>query len=131
METISTRIMQVVEANGGNKSEFARKLNVTPAYISKLCKNADSVPSDRTISDICHEFNVNERWLRTGEGEMFVKLSRSQEISAFMGDILSGEPDFRARLIAALSRLTAEQWKQLEGIADTLIAEMQKKETDQ
>lgn len=127
METISTRIMQVVEANGGNKSEFARKLNVTPAYISKLCKNADSVPSDRTISDICHEFNVNERWLRTGEGEMFVKLSRSQEISAFMGDILSGEPDFRARLIAALSRLTAEQWKQLEGIADTLIAEMQKK----
>ena len=131
METISTRIMQVVETNGGNKSEFARKLNVTPAYISKLCKNADSVPSDRTISDICHEFNVNERWLRTGEGEMFVKLSRSQEISAFMGDILSGEPDFRARLITALSRLTPEQWKQLEGIADTLIAEMQKKETDQ
>lgn len=130
METISTRIMQVVEANGGNKSEFARKLNVTPAYISKLCKNADSVPSDRTISDICHEFNVNERWLRTGEGEMFVKLSRSQEISAFMGDILSGEPDFRARLITALSRLTPEQWKQLEGIADTLIAEMQKKKRD-
>lgn len=127
METISTRIMQVVEANGGNKSEFARRLNVTPAYISKLCKNADSVPSDRTISDICHEFNVNERWLRTGEGEMFVKLSRSQEISAFMGDILSGEPDFRARLITALSRLTPEQWKQLEGIADTLITEMQKK----
>lgn len=131
METISTRIMQVVEANGGNKSEFARRLNVTPAYISKLCKNADSVPSDRTISDICHEFNVNERWLRTGEGEMFVKLSRSQEISAFMGDILSGEPDFRSRLIAALARLTPDQWKQLEGIADTLIAEMQKKETDQ
>lgn len=127
METISTRIMQVVEANGGNKSEFARRLNVTPAYISKLCKNADSVPSDRTIDDICREFNVNEHWLRTGEGEMFIKLSRGEEISAFMGDILSGEPDFRARLIAALSRLTAEQWKQLEGIADTLIAEMQKK----
>ncbi len=131
METISTRIMQVVESNGGNKSEFARRLNVTPAYISKLCKNADSVPSDRTINDICHEFNVNERWLRTGEGEMFVKLSRNDEISAFLGDILTGEPEFCARLISALARLTPEQWKQLEGIADTLIAEMQKKETDQ
>ena len=131
METISTRIMQVVEANGGNKSEFARRLNVTPADISKLCKNANSVPSDRTISDICHEFNVNELWLRTGEGEMFVKLSRNQEISSFMGAILKGDPDFRARLITALSRLTPEQWKQLEGIADTLVAEMQKKETDQ
>lgn len=131
METISTRIMQVVEANGGNKSQFARRLNVTPAYISKLCKNADSVPSDRTIDDICREFNVNENWLRTGEGEMFITLSRSEEISAFVGDILSGEPDFRARLISALARLTPEQWKQLEGIADTLISEMQKKEADQ
>lgn len=127
METISTRIMQVVEANGGNKSQFARRLNVTPAYISKLSKNADSVPSDRTIDDICREFNVNENWLRTGEGEMFITLSRSEEISAFVGDILSGEPDFRARLISALARLTPEQWKQLEGIANTLISEMQKK----
>lgn len=89
------------------------------------------MPSDRTIVAICKEFSVNEHWLRTGEGEMFVKLSRSEEISSFMGDILTGEPDFRARLITALSRLTPEQWKQLEGIADTLIAEMQKKETDQ
>lgn len=89
------------------------------------------MPSDRTIADIRREFNVNEHWLRTGEGEMFVKLSRGEEISAFIGDILSGEPDFRSRLIAALARLTPDQWKQLEGIADTLIAEMQKKETDQ
>lgn len=90
-----------------------------------------SAPSDRTIADICREFNVNETWLRTGEGEMFVKLSRSEEISAFMGDILSGEEDFRARLIAALARLTPEQWQQLEGIAETLVQEMQKKEAGQ
>ena len=27
--------------------------------------------SDQTIISICREFNVNEEWLRTGEGEMF------------------------------------------------------------
>lgn len=131
MDTIATRIMQVVNKSGGNKSEFARRINVTPAYISKLGKDPNSIPSDRTIADICREFNVNETWLRTGEGEMFVKLSRSEEISAFMGDILSGEEDFRARLIAALARLTPEQWQQLEGIAETLVQEMQKKEAGQ
>lgn len=131
MDTIATRIMQVVNKNGGNKSDFARRINVTPAYISKLGKEPNSTPSDRTIADICREFNVNETWLRTGEGEMFVKLSRSEEISAFMGDILSGEEDFRARLIAALARLTPEQWQQLEGIAETLVREMQKKEAGQ
>lgn len=30
-------------------------------------------PSAPVISLICREFNVNEDWLRTGEGEMFVE----------------------------------------------------------
>lgn len=131
MTSISERIMLVVEKTGNNKSEFARKINVTPAYISKLGKNRDVVPSDRTILDICREFDVNEEWLRTGQGEMFRKLSRSDEIAAFFGDVLSGEPDFRARFIAALSRLNADQWKLLEQIADNLIEECAKKKTDQ
>ena len=131
MTSISERIMLVVEKTGNNKSKFARKINVTPAYISKLGKNRDVVPSDRTILDICREFDVNEEWLRTGQGEMFRKLSRSDEIAAFFGDVLSGEPDFRARFIAALSRLNADQWKLLEQIADNLIEECAKKKTDQ
>ncbi|OUP50255.1 hypothetical protein B5F17_14060 [Butyricicoccus pullicaecorum] len=126
MEQLNERISALISALGLKKTAFADKLNVSQAFVSQLCSGVKQ-PSDRTIADICREFNVNEHWLRTGEGEMFIKLSRGEEISAFMGDILSGEPDFRARLIAALSRLTAEQWKQLEGIADTLIAEMQKK----
>lgn len=130
MEQLNERISALISALGLKKTAFADKLNVSQAFVSQLCSGVKQ-PSDRTIADICREFNVNEHWLRTGEGEMFIKLSRGEEISAFMGDILSGEPDFRARLIAALSRLTPEQWKQLEGIADTLIAEMQKKETDQ
>lgn len=130
MEQLNERISALISALGLKKTAFADKLNVSQAFVSQLCSGVKQ-PSDRTIADICREFNVNEHWLRTGEGEMFIKLSRGEEISAFMGDILSGEPDFRARLITALSRLTPEQWKQLEGIADTLIAEMQKKETDQ
>ena len=36
-------------------------------------------PSDRTITDICREFNVNENWLRTGEGKMFVQLTENAQ----------------------------------------------------
>lgn len=130
MEQLNERISALISALGLKKTAFADKLNVSQAFVSQLCSGVKQ-PSDRTIADICREFNVNEHWLRTGEGEMFIKLSRGEEISAFMGDILSGEPDFRARLIAALSRLTPEQWKQLEGIAETLVQEMQKKEAGQ
>lgn len=63
MKTIAERIMEVVEEKGGNKSDFARKINVTPAYISKLGKDPNCIPSDRTIADICREFNISELWL--------------------------------------------------------------------
>ena len=33
-------------------------------------------PSDAIIFSICREFNVNEDWLRTGNGEMFIELTR-------------------------------------------------------
>ena len=29
-------------------------------------------PSDAIIHSMCREFNVNENWLRSGEGEMFL-----------------------------------------------------------
>ena len=111
MSTIAERIIYVVEANGGNKSEFARALNLTPAYISKLGKNRDLVPSDRTIEDICREFNVNETWLRTGEGEMFVQLSRDEQIAKFVGDVMrSSDGDFKRSVILALSEMPDECW---------------------
>lgn len=130
MDTIASRIIKLVEVFGGNKSEFARKISVTPAYISKMSKQPDSVPSDRTIADICREFNVNEEWLRTGEGEMFVQRSRDEELSAFFGDLLSGQSDFKRRLIAVLSRLDESEWELLEKMADKLMDEMQKEKAD-
>lgn len=73
MEPIAARIIQVVEEAGGNKSEFARKIDVTPAYISKLGKQPEACrPSNLVIKRICREFSVNEDWLRTGEGDMFL-----------------------------------------------------------
>lgn len=72
MDSIASRIIKIADDNRLNKSEFARRINVTPAYISKLSKHPDSVPSDRTISDICRVFNVNEEWLRSGTGPMYL-----------------------------------------------------------
>lgn len=126
METVAERIIKVVDSLGMSKSEFARKINVTPAYISKLGKFTDSVPSDRTILDICREFDVNEEWLRTGDGEMFIQKTRDEELAAFFGDVLSGQPDFRRRFISVLSRLNENEWKLLEDMATKLVEEVQK-----
>ncbi len=110
---MNTRIQQIIIKKGINKTEFARKINVSQAYVSQLCSGTKT-PSDRTIADICREFDVNECWLRTGEGDMFIQRSRGDQITAFVGDILSGPPDFRQRFISVLSRMTPEEWDLLE-----------------
>lgn len=130
MESINDRLRILISALDIRKTEFAQRINVSQPFISQLCSGS-KVPSDRTIADICREFNVSEHWLRTGEGEMFAKVSRNREITSFVGDMLSGEPDFRNRLVSVLARLNVEQWKMLEEIADMLVEEMQKEKADQ
>lgn len=125
MSSVSERIARVVDESGLTKTAFAAKLNITQQYVSNLCLGKKK-PSDRTITDICREFDVNEEWLRTGEGEMFIHKTRTDEITAFVGDILRGEPDFRQRFISVLARMTTEEWKILEAKVLELADEMKK-----
>lgn len=78
-------------------------------------------PSDAIILSICREFNVNEEWLRTGKGEMFIQLSRNEEIAEFVGQLMSDEDDsFKKRLISGLAALDENGWKVLEDFLDSI-----------
>lgn len=108
METIASRIIDVCNIkSNGNMSAFAREIGVTPAYISKLKNEPDRVPSDRTIADICEKFGVNEIWLRTGVGEPFTPLSRSEELAAVFANVQLADDD-KSRLIRAMARMPDE-----------------------
>lgn len=68
MNEITARIRKVFNYVGKSQSEFAREINVTPAYVWKLLNKDDATPSDRLINDICEKFNVNKDWLIHGAG---------------------------------------------------------------
>ena len=126
MENINDRIAQLIDEKcEGNKSAFARKLNVTPAYAAQLYSGARE-PSDRTISDICREFGVNEVWLRTGEGEPFQQISRQEEIMRFAVQTYKSDDEFRKAFVAMLAKLDQEDWQALNKIADKLLEEYNK-----
>lgn len=117
---MNERIQKIIEIKNLKKVEFARRLNLSQAFVSELCSGVKS-PSDRTISDICREFDVNEDWLRTGEGDIFIHISRSQEVAEFVGNILKGEADtFKRRFVAMLARLDESQWEMLEQMIDEI-----------
>ena len=123
---MNERIKELRKHLGLTQQEFADKLGVKRGTVAnyELIRNE---PSNSVVSLICREFNVNETWLRTGEGDMFVQLSRNEEISLFMGSVLTGEKDeFKRRLISALSKLDESQWEALEALALNLADEIEK-----
>lgn len=121
MSTITERIMEIVEAEKINKSEFARRINVTPAYISKLGKNPNAIPSDRTISDICEKFKINELWLRTGEGEMKRILEGEDRFSLNIGKLQHTDNETLIRWVNAIAETNPELLKDIEDFFKRLL----------
>jgi transcriptional regulator with XRE-family HTH domain len=127
---MNTRIAQIRKSQKINQDEFARRLGLTKNFIS-LIETGGRSPSERTILDICREFNVNEYWLRTGEGEMFRQKTRAQEIADFAASLYENPTSFQAKLVTVLAKLEPEQWVLLEEKAMELFEEMQKEKAGQ
>jgi transcriptional regulator with XRE-family HTH domain len=122
--TIGERVKELRKQINLTQQAFADRLNLKRNTVGSYEVNVVE-PSDRTISDICREFNVNETWLRTGEGEMFNQITQSEKLAAFLADITANEEDsFKRQFMEVLAELEPEDWKFLERMARKL----QKKE---
>lgn len=70
---------------------------------------------------ICRLYNVDPVWLETGQGEMFRKLSRQEQIADFVGKALTDDSgDFRSQLISILASLDDVGWYKLEEAAKAI-----------
>lgn len=113
------RIEYVIKSSNIKKVDFAKRLNLSQAFISQMCSGIAN-PSDRTIQDICREFGVNEVWLRTGEGEPFKESTQEEEIMRFAVRTCKGSDDFIKAYVAMLAKLSPEGWKGLQEQYDKL-----------
>lgn len=99
---------------------FANDLGLTKNFIS-LLETGKREPSDRTIKDICRVYNVNEMWLRTGEGERYLPSDRDSLLADFSLKLLEhSDEDFVKKFVGALSKLDVEQWELIANMADAL-----------
>lgn len=68
---MNERIKDIRKVLRLTQTAFAERIAVRQQTIAMI-EAGKSNPSDQLINGICREFRVNETWLRTGEGEMFV-----------------------------------------------------------
>lgn len=99
-----------------SQEAFGSKLGVTGPGISKI-ESGDRNLTEQMMLSIIREFNVNEEWLRTGEGEMFVQVTPYEKAYNRFGYIMeNSSPSKKAALSVLLELLYSvpdEQWNLL------------------
>ena len=111
------RIKELRKHLGLTQAEFGDKISMRQTGVAWL-ESGDRKITDRVITTICAVFGVDENWLRTGEGEMFRKKSRQEQIADFVGKALADDSgDFRTQLISVLATLDDVGWYKLEEAA--------------
>ena len=108
------------------QQEFAEKIGVKRNTVAQY-EMGRNEPIDSVFALICREFNVSEEWLRNGTGDMFVELSRDEQLMEWAGGILAGDnSDFKYRFVRMLSNLSEKDWEVLQKISVELADENKK-----
>ena len=98
---MNERIKEVRKARGLSQDEFGRRLGVTRGAVTNIELNKVE-PKPLFVDLICREFDVNEEWLRTGKGEMFLPKSRGQEIGEIVKAAAQHDPETAAKFFSSL-----------------------------
>lgn len=113
---MNERIKALRKRLGLTQQAFADRLKIARGNIGayEVGKNA---PSDAVISLICKEFNVNEIWLRTGEGgddNMFTKVNEEDRFSINLGKLSRTENQMAINMLNAIAEADPEKLKHIE-----------------
>ncbi|MEY8334911.1 helix-turn-helix transcriptional regulator [Lachnospiraceae bacterium 47-T17] len=92
---MNKRIRELRKALNLSQKNFAEQIGLKQNAISYMEKIGATV-TEQNIKTICSQFSVNEHWLRTGSGSMFLKNEKKQkeffdifnELSPYLQDYL-------------------------------------------
>lgn len=98
---LKERIRTLRKELGLNQSDFGNKIGVKQGTVAGYESGART-PLDTVIASICREFNVNENWLRTGEGEMFEQMTEQQKILKYTALLLNDKDSVVVNAIQTL-----------------------------
>ena len=107
MNTFAERLKWLRKDNDLTQQEFSDKLGIKRGTVANY-EAGRNEPIDAVIELICSKFAVNETWLRTGEGDPYIQLSRQAEIARIISAAMKASPE-REALICALANATDDQ----------------------
>lgn len=116
---MNERFKELRKALGLTQSEFGKILGLSTSGVSDIESGRRNVTEQHLIMLSNYKKKIiNIEWLRTGDGEMFVKMDREAELMTWAGSVLGSVDDsFKKRFVKMLSELDDQDWETLEKIA--------------
>ena len=109
MNTLGQRVKEIRTTLQKTQEEFGSQIGIKKNSLSQI-ESGKNALTQQNIVAICKTFHVNETWLRTGEGDMFVEVSRADELQRLIDASMNDEAgEIKRRIAAAVMRLSPEQ----------------------
>lgn len=106
--------------HGKNQEAFANYLGISQSNLASY-ETGRRTPSDAVVQLICQKCNIDEKWLRTGEGEPTIKMTRSQEIGVLVSELMNlPDNSMKKKFIEAMLKLDEKELEVLAKIAESL-----------
>ena len=102
---INGRIRELRSILGLSQVKFSSITALSSGYIAGIETGRISV-NDRLVKLICSSFNVNEAWLRHGEGDMFSeKMTEDKRFNNLVNTVRALPPKYQDFLFGVLDML--------------------------
>lgn len=104
---IGERIRMIRKKLDLSQDEFGKKIGLTRGAITNAELGRAAI-KPLFIEHICDTFRVNEKWITTGEGEMFIELDPDEEFAKLMVEIQASNDEFIMNALKAYWELPEE-----------------------
>lgn len=84
-----------------SRAKFGDPIGMSDSEIKNI-ENGVTQLKENKIPLICNAYNVNEAWIRTGEGDIFVPKSRGQQIGDIVKAASQHDPEAAVRFFTSL-----------------------------
>lgn len=125
---LKDRILKIRKESKLTQDAFAERLGLSKNFVWMLEKG-ERVPSDRTIADICREFNINKEWLLTENGDMYD--IPEDETAAVVSELLEEDNPFYELIVGIMKTyqgLDSKSQELLKNLGKQLLENLKKRD---
>ena len=119
-DKVKERIKELRKYLGLTQQKFADRLGLKRQTIAAY-EIGNIEPSDSTILLICKEFEINEKWLRTGTGEMKLPINEDDRYSHNLSKLAMTDNEIIIRWVNTIAETNPDALKEIEEFMKKLL----------